>query len=59
MTEVIMDSLSPQWVKEFDVKYNFEVRENFKIEVYDVNDFSNILNFEGHDFIGKIEFNLH
>ncbi len=54
-----MDSLSPQWVKEFDVKYNFEVRENFKIEVYDVNDFSNKLNFEGHDFIGKIEFNLH
>lgn len=41
-TEVIMDSLSPQWVRQFDVQYNFEVREQYKIDVYDVDDFNNL-----------------
>ena len=27
MTEVIMDNLNPNWVKSFDVQYNFEKRE--------------------------------
>ena len=27
--------------------------------VYDVDDFQNIYNFEKHDFIGEVEFNLH
>lgn len=37
-----MDNLSPQWVKQFDVTYNFEVREQYKVEVYDVDDFNNV-----------------
>jgi hypothetical protein len=27
--------------------------------VYDVDDFKNIYNFENHDLIGEVEFNLH
>jgi len=37
-----MDNLNPQWVKQFDVQYNFEVREQYKIDIYDVDDFDNI-----------------
>ena len=39
MTEVIMDNLAPVWIKSFDVQYHFEQRENYKVEVYDVEDF--------------------
>lgn len=59
MTEVIMDNLNPQWVKQIDVQYNFEVREVFKVEVFDVDDFNNLNNFASHDFVGGIEFTLH
>lgn len=54
-----MDNLSPAWVKQFDVCYNFEVREMYKVEIYDVDDFDNLNNFEKHDFIGSKEFTLH
>lgn len=54
-----MDSLSPEWVKQFDVQYNFEVREQYKIDVYDVDDFNNLNAFDGHDYVGGIEFSLH
>lgn len=37
-----MDNLAPQWVKQFDVQYNFEVREMYKIDIYDVDDFDNL-----------------
>ena len=59
MTEVIMDNLAPQWVKSFDVQYNFEVRETYKIDVFDIDDFNNLTNFSGHDHVGSIEFTLH
>lgn len=54
-----MDCLSPQWVKQFDVQYNFEVREQYRIMIYDVDDFNNLNNFELHDFIGELQFSLH
>ena len=59
MTEVIYDNLSPSWVKSFDVQYNFERREQYKVEVYDVDDESNLQNFGGHDFAGSLEFSIH
>lgn len=59
MTEVIMDNLNPTWVKSFDVQYHFEKRENYKAEVYDVDDMSNLNNFAGHDYVGSIEFTVH
>lgn len=54
-----MDNLSPHWVKQFDVQYNFEVREQYKIDIYDVDDFDNLQKFEKHDYVGGIEFSLH
>lgn len=59
MTEVIMDNLNPAWVKSFDVQYHFEMRENYRVCVYDVDDFNNLNNFESHDFVGSLEFALH
>ena len=51
-TEVIMDSLEPKWVKSFEVQYHFEKREFHKAVVYDIDDFTNLDNFEGHDLVG-------
>jgi hypothetical protein len=59
MTEVIMDSLDPTWVKAFDVQYHFEKREYYKAEIYDVDDFNNLNNFANHDFVGRLEFEIH
>lgn len=58
-TEVIMDSLSPQWVKNFEVAYHFEKREYYKIVVYDIDDFNNVNNYSGHDLVGELEFAIH
>lgn len=59
MTEVIMDNLNPAWVKSFDVQYHFEKRENYKVEVYDVDDMNNLNNIKGHDYVGGCEFSVH
>jgi len=58
-TEVIMDSLNPKWVKNFEVPYHFEKREYYKAVVYDIDDFKNLGNFEGHDLAGELEFAIH
>ena len=58
-TEVIMDNLNPSWIKSFDVQYHFEQRENYKVEVYDVDDFNNLDNFASHDKVGSAQFALH
>ena len=34
-TEMISDSLNPQWAKKFVLNYNFEVRQLLKFEIYD------------------------
>lgn len=54
MTEVIMDSLDPEWVKCFDVPYKFEEQQLFKVVVYDIDDFDNIHNFRNHDLVGEL-----
>lgn len=59
MTEVIMDNLNPIWVKSFDVQYHFERRDNYKVEVYDIDDFDNLTDFKKHDHVGTLEFALH
>ena len=41
------------------MQYNFEVREMYKVEVYDVDDFNNLANFAKHDHVGSVEFSLH
>ena len=59
MTEVIMDNLNPSWVTSFDVQYNFERRELYKVDVYDIDDTSRLTNFSGHDYAGSLEFSIH
>jgi len=54
-----MDSLEPKWVKSFEVQYYFEKREYYRAVVYDVDDFSNLDNYDGHDLVGSVEFGLH
>lgn len=31
----------------------------YKVLIYDVDDFTNLNNYEHHDFIGGLEFTLH
>merc|ERR1740139_1510089 len=59
MTEVINDNLNPEWVKSFDVQYFFEKQEEYKVEVYDVDDMNNINTFANHDFAGSLVFKIH
>ena len=59
MTEIIMDSLDPEWVKCFDVPYKFEEQQTFKVVVYDVDDFEHLSNFKNHDLVGELKFTLH
>jgi hypothetical protein len=54
-----MDNLDPKFVKSFTVEYKFEERQKFKVEVYDVDDFSPNAPLAGHDYIGHLEFDLH
>ena len=35
-TEVISDTLNPQWVKNITVDYFFEIQQMFRVEIYDV-----------------------
>jgi len=58
-TEVVMDNLDPKWVKNFEVPYHFEKREFYKVVVFDIDDFNNLNNFDGHDLVGSCEFELH
>lgn len=59
MTEVIMDNLSPEWVKDFQVPYKFEEVQTLKAVVYDIDDFDNLRAFEKHSLVGEVEFTLH
>lgn len=58
-TEVIMDNLSPEWVTSFDVQYQFEKREAYRVDVYDVEDYERPDNLPAHDKVGSLEFSLH
>ena len=58
-TEVIHDNLSPHWVTKVPVQYNFEKNDQFRIEVYDIDDNTQINNTKAHDPLGHLEFTLH
>lgn len=44
MTEMVADSLNPQFVKEIMVDYMFEEQQTFRIDIYDCDDASNMQN---------------
>jgi hypothetical protein len=58
-TEVIMDNLSPKWISNFDVQYQFEKREAYRVDVYHVEDFDNLDNLPAQKIVGSLEFVLH
>lgn len=51
--------MSPQWVQKVSVQYNFERNDQFRIEVYDIDDDTNINDTKAHDPLGHLEFTLH
>ena len=55
-TELISDSLNPQWQKKFIMDYKFEERQMLKFAVYDMDSESNSLS--DHDFLGSVEASL-
>lgn len=58
-TEVIHDNLNPQWVTKCAVQYNFERNDQFRLEVYDIDDETNINDTKAHDPLGHLDFTLH
>jgi len=58
-TEVIMDNLDPKFIRSFSVEFKFEERMHFKVEIYDVDDFSEGASLSSHDFVGLLEFQMH
>jgi len=59
-TEVIHDTLNPQFVKKILVDFHFEQSEVYKVEVYDSDDDSQqTQDLSKHDFIGSLTFQLH
>ena len=52
-TEMISDTLNPQWAKKFVLNYNFEARQLLKFEIYDSDSTSKSLN--QHEYLGKCE----
>jgi copine 5/8/9 len=58
-TEVIHDNLNPQWVTKIAVQYNFERNDQFRVEVYDIDNESQINNTAAQDALGSLEFTLH
>lgn len=55
-TEMIKDTLNPEWQTKFVVDYSFEERQVVRFEVYDWDLASNRL--EDHDFLGRCETTL-
>ena len=56
-TEMIQDSLDPEWATKFIVDFSFEERQMVKFEVYDWDDDSSP-RLSDHDFLGRVETSL-
>jgi len=41
------------------VQYNFERNDEFKVEVYDIDDDKNVNDTSAHDPLGYLQFTLH
>lgn len=59
MTEVIHDNLNPSFVTKITVDFFFEEQQKFKIDVYDLDDESQLHNLSKQDYIGTMEFAMH
>ncbi len=54
-----MDNLNPKFVTSFTIDYYFEEKSKFKVEVYDMDDFTKNASLAVQDFVGEHEFFLH
>lgn len=50
-TEIIKDNLNPEWVKKFEINFNFETVQKLRFEVWDQDT-------NGNDFLGEYETTL-
>ncbi|XP_076312268.1 copine-5-like [Tachypleus tridentatus] len=55
-TEMIKDTLNPDFVKKFVIDYRFEEVQKLRFEIYDIDSASPRL--QTHDFLGKVECTL-
>ncbi|VDN29482.1 unnamed protein product [Gongylonema pulchrum] len=55
-TEVIQNSLNPEWKETVEVDYFFEETQRIKFEIYDIDSRSSKLT--DHDFLGRVETTL-
>jgi len=51
--------LNPSWVTKIEVIYNFEKNDEFKVDVYDIDDDKHINAGSSHDPLGSLQFTLH
>jgi hypothetical protein len=58
LTEMIADSLNPEFVTEIPTDYFFEKQQNMIVEVYDADDATCLNNLSKQEFIGKHSFVL-
>lgn len=52
-TEMIKDTLDPDFVKKFTMQYYFEESQKLRFDIYDVD--SNTASLDAHDFLGSYE----
>lgn len=50
-TEIIKDNLNPEWVKKFEISYNFETVQKMRFQIWDEDP-------NGNDFLGEYETTL-
>ena len=55
---MIADSLEPKWVKGLDLDFYFEEQQTMVLQVYDVDDATQLHDLSKHDFIGEFKFPL-
>ena len=58
MTEVVVDSLNPEFVTEILVDFKFEEQQKMLVQVYDADDGTSLFDLTKQDFIGEYEFSL-
>ena len=58
-TEIIEDSLNPEFIKTIEVVYYFEENQKFKIVAYDADEFGNEnIDIRQSNYIGEAEFEI-
>eukprot|EP00768_Dysnectes_brevis_P007744 gnl/Dysnectes_brevis/665_a733_2007.p1 GENE.gnl/Dysnectes_brevis/665_a733_2007~~gnl/Dysnectes_brevis/665_a733_2007.p1 ORF type:complete len:537 (+),score=166.02 gnl/Dysnectes_brevis/665_a733_2007:34-1644(+) len=57
-TEAIKNNLNPNWTTSVMVPFKFEIPQQLRFSVYDVDDFSRLDDVTRHDFLGQVDIDL-